>query len=207
MKLPKGRAASLLRLCYGMAAALWVLGCVIRCGVMLYHKMGGAMPSVTVAPEELQTESFAPYSSNEWWTPPDEDPAWYLSTDSDPRIYWQGEGYIETVRLHAEHSYPPGGVALYYLQPGQTDYTEAQKVFARVTGEGEYTFTLGGKYVAGLRIDPDSRGGIPTRFYGVELNPASPWYLRFLPNGGQWLVLLFVPAVAAAWLALFFREE
>ena len=65
--------------------------------VMLNYKLQGEMPQRTVQPAELQTESFAPYSSNQWWTPPDDDPAWYLSTDSDPHIYWQGQGYIETV--------------------------------------------------------------------------------------------------------------
>ena len=52
-------------------------------------------------------------------------PVVYLSTDSDPHIYWQGQGYIETAVLDAAHRLPPGGVALYYLKPGQTDYSEA----------------------------------------------------------------------------------
>src|SRR5699024_6393678 len=149
----------------------------------------GEMPQQTVAPADLTTESFAPYSSNEWWTPPDDDPNWYLSTDNDPHIYWQGQGYIETVRLYAGHRLPPGGVALYYLLPGQTDYTETQKVYATVTATGEYTFALGGKWVTGLRIDPDSVGGVPTLFGGIELNPPTPWYDRFLPSAGPWPVL------------------
>ena len=90
------------------------------------------------------------------------------------------------------------GVALYYLKPGQTDYTEAQKVYAKVTAPGVYTFDLGGQWVTGLRIDPDSVGGVPTLFTGIDLNPARPWYTRFVPTAGWWLVLAFVPAVAAA---------
>ena len=104
--------------------------------------------------------------------------------------------------LDAAHRLPPGGVALYYLKPGQTDYTEAQKVYARVTAPGVYTFDLGGQWVTGLRIDPDSVGGVPTRLDGVVLNPVQPWYLRFVPNGGQWLLLLFAPAVGAAFACL-----
>ena len=156
------------------------------------------MPQTHVDAAELVTESFAPYSSNEWWTPPDDDPAWYLSTDSDPHIYWQGQGYIETVVLDAAHRLPPGGVALYYLKPGQTDYTEAQKVYAKVTAPGVYTFDLGGQWVTGLRIDPDSVGGVPTLFTGIDLNPPRPWYTRFVPTAGWWLVLAFAPAVASA---------
>ena len=174
---------------------------------MLNYKMQGKMPQVTLAPDELTTESFAAYSSNEWWTAPDDDPNWYLSTDSDPHIYWQGQGYIETVELDAAHRLPPGGVALYYLKPGQTDYTEAQKVYAKVTAPGVYTFDLGGQWVTGLRIDPDSVGGVPTLFTGVTLNPDTPWYLRFIPAAGQLLALLFVPAFVAGVFCCFFEKK
>lgn len=199
---PLFRPQQLLLLAYLLAAVLWLVQGLVGSAVMLNYKLKGEMPRQTVNPADLVTESFAPYSSNEWWVAPDDDPAWYLSTDSDPHIYWQGQGYLETVRLYAGHQLPPGGVAMYYLLPGQTDYSEAQKVYANVTGEGEYTFALGGKWVTGLRIDPDSVGGVPTLFHGIELNPDTPWYTRFLPSGGQWLVLLFVPALAAAAVAL-----
>ena len=116
-------------------------------------------------------------------------------------------GYIIRHRNHRVHAALDlvlaivcllGGVALYYLKPGQTDYTEAQKVYARVTAPGVYTFDLGGQWVTGLRIDPDSVGGVPTLFTGIDLNPPRPWYTRFVPTAGWWLVLAFVPAVAAA---------
>ena len=199
---PLFRPQQLLLLAYLLAAVLWLVRCLGGGAVMLNYKLQGKMPQRTLTPAELTTESFAPYSSNEWWTPPDDDPNWYLSTDNDPHIYWQGQGYLETVRLDAAHSLPPGGVALYYLLPGQTDYSEAQKVYAAVTGDGQYTFDLGGRWVTGLRIDPDSVGGVPTLFTGVELNPAAPWYTRCLPSGGQWLLLLFAPALAAAFAGL-----
>lgn len=199
---PLFRPQQILLLAYLLAVVLWLVRGLVGSAVMLNYKWQGKMPQQTVAPEELVTESFAPYSSNQWWTPPDDDPAWYLSTDNDPHIYWQGQGYLETVRLYAGHQLPPGGVALYYLLPGQTDYTEAQKVYATVSGPGEYTFVLGGKWVTGLRIDPDSVGGVPTLFHGIELNPATPWYDRFLPSGGAWLLLLFGPALVAAAVSL-----
>lgn len=169
MRKPLLKARQLLLLAYLLAAVLWVVRCLVGCGVMLNYKLQGKMPQTHVDAAELVTESFAPYSSNEWWTPPDDDQAWYLSTDSDPHIYWQGQGYIETVVLDAAHRLPPGGVALYYLKPGQTDYTEAQKVYAKVTAPGVYTFDLGGQWVTGLRIDPDSVGGVPTLFTGIDL--------------------------------------
>lgn len=202
VKRPLFRPQQLLLLAYLLAVVFWLVQGLLGSVVMLNYKLKGEMPRQTVAPADLTTESFAPYSSNEWWTPPDDNPNWYLSTDSDPHMYWQGQGYIETVRLYAGHRLPPGGVALYYLLPGQTDYSETQKVYANVTDTGVYTFDLGGRWVTGLRIDPDSVGGVPTLFTGIELNPATPWYDRFLPSGGQWLVLLFVPALAAAAVAL-----
>lgn len=210
IKRPLFRPRQLLLLAYLLALVLWLVQGLVGSAIMLNYKLKGEMPRQTVAPADLVTESFAPYSSNQWWTPPDDDPNWYLSTDSDPHIYWQGQGYIETVRLYAGHRLPPGGVALYYLLPGQTDYSETQKVYANVTDTGVYTFDLGGRWVTGLRIDPDSVGGVPTLFGGIELNPPAPWYDRFLPSGGQWLVLLFVPALAAAAAALvlsFFDKE
>ena len=61
--------------------------------------------------------------------------------------------------------------------------------------------------MTGLRIDPDSVGGAPTLFTGIELNPVQPWYLRFVPSAGWWLVLAFVPAVAAALCSLFAKRQ
>lgn len=200
MKKPLLRTRQLFALCYAGAAVVWFLYCLVGSAVMLNHKLGGTMPSVTLTEEDLRFENFARYDSNQWWTAPDEREEWYLSTSNDPQIFWQGMGYIEEVRLHADHLLPPGGVALYYLLPGQTDYSEAQKIFARVEGQGTYVFSLGGKTVTGLRIDPDSVGGVPTLFYDIQLNPATPWYLRFVPGAGQWVLLLAGPAVLAALL-------
>ena len=124
-----------------------------------------------------------------------------------PTFTGKGRVILKQWQLDAAHRLPPGGVALYYLKPGQTDYTEAQKVYAKVTAPGVYTFDLGGQWVTGLRIDPDSVGGVPTLFTGVTLNPDTPWYLRFLPTAGQLLVLLFAPAFAAGMVCSFFEKK
>lgn len=208
MKLRFGlRPRQLLALCYAAAAIFWAAYCATGCGVMLFHRLRGEMPTRTLTADDLTFESLIDYAAYEWETAPDDRPGWYLSSDNDPHIFWQGEAYVETVRLHAEHRLPPGGVALYYLRPGQTDYRETQKVFAAVTAENEYTFALGGVTVTGLRIDPDSVGGVPTRFIDVELNPVTPWFLRFVPSVGWLLVLLTVPAPLAAALAALLRQK
>lgn len=192
----------LLVLCYALAVVLWLVYCFVHSAVALNEKANGRMRSLTLSPEDFTRESFVSYDESEWDDPPEEGENWYLSTDNDSHLFWEGEIYLERVRLDAWHYLPPGSVALYYLKPGQTDYSEAQKVFARVTGDGQYTFDLGGVLVSGLRIDPDNVGGVPTQFTGVQLNPPAFWVEDFLPDGGQWLVLLFGPALVAAFLRL-----
>ncbi len=192
----------LLMLCYLLAVIGWFVMAVFGMVRSVWARSRGDYPRMTLTAEELTLSSFVNYADLEWDTPPYDDPDLYLSTDSDPQIIWQGSGYLESVVLYADHYTPPGSVALYYLLPGQTDFSEQQKVYGAVTAKGEYTFTLGGKTVAGLRIDPDSRGGIATRFTGVQLNPAHSvlWYV--IPRGGQWLLLLSMPAITAAVLKI-----
>lgn len=202
------RTLRLFALCYAVAVILWVVFCLGKCAVMLMHRASGDMPHATLSAEDLTFESFECYLDLEWDTPPDDDPNWYLSTDNDPHIFYDGGGYLETVRLYAKHRLPSGSVVLYYLKPGQTDYSEAQKVYGYVVEDGVYEFDLGGREVSGLRIDPDSVGGVATLFTGIELNPAEFWVWRFVPDGGQLLLLLGLPAVAAAaWTLLRGRRE
>jgi hypothetical protein len=184
--------------CYLTAALIWVLYCLLGSATMLYHKSNGTMPQQVLMASDLTFSSFVNYADREWDTAPDSSPDWYLSTDDDPQITWYGTGYLENVTLHALHLRPAGSVALYYLKPGQTDFSEQQKIYAAANGNGEYTFDLGGRVVSGLRIDPDSVGGVPTKFSGITLNPVRAWYLRFVPNGAQWILLLGLPALAAA---------
>lgn len=192
----------LLALCYALGVMAWLLYAVVSSALMLNHKMDGSMRSLTLTAQDLSYESFLDYDDDPWSTAPDEREDWYLSTDNDPHILWEGEVYVETVRLRVEQLLPPGSVTLYYLKPGQTDYRETQKVYAWQDEDGSYVFDLGGVTVTGLRIDPDSVGGVPTRLLGVEINPATPWYGRFIPKGGQWILLLFGPVVAAAFLSV-----
>ena len=192
----------LLGLCYEVGVMLWLVWAILGSALMLTHKTDGSMRHQILTPEELTYESFRNYDDDPWSTAPDDRGDWYLSTDNDPHILWTGEAYVETVRLQVEQLLPPGSVTLYYLKPGQTDYRETQKVFARQDTDGSYVFDLGGITVTGLRIDPDSVGGVPTRLSGVELNRPTAWYWRFVPDGGQWILLLFGPAVAAGLLSV-----
>ena len=210
MKRTKLTVRQLLALCYAAAAVVWVLRCVLGCGIMLNYKLRGEMPTAVLGPDDLVLESMIDCAADKWTDAPDDRPDWYLTSDNDPHIFWQGEGYIESVRLHAEQLSPPGGVALYYLLPGQTEYSEAQKVVGRLGADNELIFDfgdVGGVYVSGLRLDPDSVGGVYTRLLDVTLNPVTPWPLRFVPGAGALLLLLFAPPLAAAVSALLLRRD
>ncbi len=198
-KRPALRAARCLAVCYVLAAAVWVLRCLMGSGVMLNYKLSGRMPTRTLTLDDLHTESLVPYTAQD---------GWLVSSDADPHLIWEGTAYVENVTLRADYGLPPGSVALYWRGPDETEYRESQKVFARQDADGGYTFALGGRLVGALRIDPDSLGGVPIRVRAVELNPAAPWYRRFLPGGGAWLLLLFGPVLAAAlWRALLPGDE
>lgn len=130
---------------------------------------------------------------------------WYVSTDTDPQLHWTApnpEGiYLETVELRVEQLTPGQAVVLYWKAPGQADFSAAQMVYAQKTADGAYHFDLGGCVVSEIRLDPDSVGGVTTRFNGVTLNPAEGWYTAFVPTATGLVLGLLAPpvAVAALW--------
>ena len=63
---------------------------------------------------------------------------------------------------------------------------------------GSYRFDLGGRQVEEIRIDPDSVGGVITRFDGVQLNPQTPWYQAFVPTTAGVLLFFILLLVAVA---------
>lgn len=127
---------------------------------------------------------------------------WYASTDTDPQLHWiapNPEGiYLETVELRVEQLTPGQAVVLYWKEPGQADFSAAQMVYAQKTADGAYHFDLGGCVVSEIRLDPDSVGGVTTRFNGVTLNPSEGWYTAFVPTATGLVLGLLAPPVAVA---------
>lgn len=122
----------------------------------------------------------------------------FTSTDADPQLYWEGTARVDTVQVQMTQDRPSGGVTLYYLTEGQTDYSEAQKVWADQTAPGVWQFDLGGVDITGLRLDPDSEGGVTSCLSAVTLNPAEPLWRRLIPDAGTLLVLAAAPLLLAA---------
>jgi len=183
-----------LLIAWAAGLALWLLlGCVSLARTAWYAGQGLA-ETKTLALEDFTTAGIRPYDAGE------EGP-WYISTDSDAQLMWQGEAYLDTVWLFVEHQSPPQAVMLYWKTEGQTDFSPRQSVYGIQTAPDVYTFDLGGVKVSEVRIDPDSQGGVVTRFNGVVFNPGLSPLAAFVPGPGEAMLLLFAPplALAAFW--------
>lgn len=122
----------------------------------------------------------------------------FTSTDADPKLFWEGAARVDTVTVYMSQDRPSGGVTLYYRVAGQTDYSERQKAWADQTAPGVWRFELGGVEVTGLRLDPDSEGGVTSCLSAVALNEPRPLWRRLIPDAGALLALAAAPLVLAA---------
>ncbi|GKI15862.1 hypothetical protein CE91St44_23470 [Oscillospiraceae bacterium] len=189
---------------YAAALAVWLLlGCAgLARGA--WYEAKGLRPHAELGWQDLESRSIRAYES-------EEPGVWYVSTDADPQLLWRRDAYLETVVLRMQRAAPGHAPVLYWKDPGQADFSEGKSVYAVETAPGEYTFRLGGRRVSEVRLDPDSVGGIVTRFDGVELNPAGAWYRAFAPGWGGLLLFLALPplavALAAELRALFARPK
>lgn len=186
----------LLAACYLASLLVWLAH---GAGVLVqtaWYAREGLAGQRQLAFEELDPVAVKPYENEQ-----DPNGIWYVSTDSDPRLYWEHSAWVRRVVLRIEHQKPGCGVELYYKLPGQSDYSTRQVAYAERDADGNFVFDLGGLLVSGLRIDPDSVGGVLTRFDGLTLNPPQSWFSVFVPGAGQWLLLLGLPLAAAALVA------
>ncbi|WP_418665846.1 hypothetical protein [Allofournierella sp.] len=176
---------------YAAALAVWLLlGCAYLARGAWYEAKG-LRPHTQLAWQELESSSVRLWESEEAGV-------WYVSTDTDPQLIWRQEAYLETVVLRVLRTTPGHAPVLYWKAPGQADFSEGRSVYAVETAPGEFTFRLGGRRVSEMRLDPDSVGGVVTRFDGVELNPPEGWYWAFVPGWGGLLLFLALPPLALA---------
>lgn len=180
-----------LLLAWAAGLAIWLLlGCASLAKTAWYAREGLA------ATQSLSLEDFTPVGIEPYDA--GEEGPWYISTDGDAQLLWQGDAYLNTVWLFIEHESPPQAVMLYWKTPGQADFSPRQSVYGTLTAPDVYTFDLGGVRVSEVRIDPDSQGGVVTRLDGVVFNP-NQWPLAaFVPGRGAALLLLLAPPAALA---------
>ena len=182
--------------CYLAALLLWLaqgVGVLVQTAWYAHEGIAGER---VLSMDDLEMISIKRYENAQ-----DPDGAWYVSTDSDPQFFWEGNAWVRQVVLDVEHLRPGNGVELYYRLPGQALYSARQTVYAERDAQGRFVFDLGGRLVSGLRIDPDSIGGIPARFNALVIDPPQGWYTAFVPDAGQWLLLLFLPLLLSALVA------
>ncbi|HJB20888.1 MAG TPA: hypothetical protein H9773_04210 [Candidatus Fournierella merdavium] len=180
-----------LLLAWAAGLAIWLLlGCASLAKTAWYARQGLA------ATQSLSLEDFTPVGIEPYDA--GEEGPWYISTDGDAQLLWQGDAYLNTVWLFIEHESPPQAVMLYWKTPGQADFSPRQSVYGTLTAPDVYTFDLGGVRVSEVRIDPDSQGGVVTRLDGVVFNPDQWPLAAFVPGRGAALLLLLAPPAALA---------
>ena len=180
-----------LLLAWAAGLAIWLLlGCA-SLAKTAWHARQGLAATQSLSLEDFTPVGIEPYDAGE------EGP-WYISTDGDAQLLWQGDAYLNTVWLFIEHESPPQAVMLYWKTPGQADFSPRQSVYGTLTAPDVYTFDLGGVRVSEVRIDPDSQGGVVTRLDGVVFNPDQWPLAAFVPGRGAALLLLLAPPAALA---------
>ena len=199
------KARQLLVLAYLLAAVFWVVRCLVGCGVMLNYQLQGKMPQTHLDAAELVTESFAPYSSNEWWTRRTMTLRGIFRPTATPASTGRG-------RVYRNRGFGRGAQAAPGRRSAVLPETRPDRLhrgaegLCRVTAPGVYTFDLGGKWVTGLRIDPTVWAACrPLHRHRAE--PRAAVVSAVYTSAGWWLVLAFGPAVAAAFCSLFAKRQ
>jgi len=177
------------------AILIWLLVWCAGGAQTLFYLCRGLAGTQELAPGDWTLSSLV-----ETENPVTGESGWLVSTDTDPRMEWTGERFVSTVTLTLSSLRPTGAVVLYYKTPGQTDYSVEQMVYAQKIGEDTYEFSLGGKYVTALRIDPASNGAVFLKPGTAVIDRPGGWLRCLVPHGLQWMVLLAAgPVLAALW--------
>ena len=178
---------------YLAAAVLFLLGCGVGCARGAYYRGRGLAGHRILTAENVTYQSIRPYDTD---IPAGE--TWFVSTDTDPQLLWEGDAWAERGVRHVQQHKPATGVELYYRAAGQTEFDTRHVVYGVPDGSGGYVFDLRGQHVSGLRIDPDSVGGVLTKFDGVDLNAPRPWWKALVPTGAEGVLLALAPLTLAA---------
>lgn len=187
---------------YGLAMAIWILYAgMLQLKSLWYTSQGKGGESV-ILPSQMELVALVeqkPFSEL-----PKGD--WLVSSDSDPQIRWECNGwYLEQVQLNMETLWPTGAVVLYYRTAQQPDFLPTQMVYAKQTQQGTYVFQLPGVMVEEIRIDPASQGGVILQVEGMETK--SNGVTTFVPSWQQGALLLGLPPVGVALWSLLPRKK
>lgn len=178
-------------ICYAVALVVYLGVCTA--GLLRGSGVGGAAETA-IPLEELSLSGFEPRG---------ETPGLFVSTGTDPQIYYEPEAPFRAagLRFTAQSVNKPGGeMVLYTRGPGDETYSERRKLWAAQAPDGSWYFDLGGEY-AGLRFDPDTAGGVLWQVEALSLVHTKPALYYYLPDGPTVAALVLLPAFGAALLA------
>ena len=192
----KSEAARLLAAFYLAALLIALVSGGVRLAKSRYYQAKGNRPCSVAELADFELRSILPAER-----PEDADPEtegqWFVSTDADPQMLISVNGYLDTVVLNMERLSVGYAPVLYWTNPGQADFSEAQAVYGKKIGPDRYEFDLKGQMAETMRIDPDSVGGVIACLKGVEINPARSAFRAFCPSAKTILLLLALPLLAA----------
>lgn len=171
---------------------LFMAGCV-RLAKGAYYENKGLRVHQQLGYHDLEPVGIIPFQSNA-----KDGKDWFVSTDADPQFHLKQEVYLESVQLDMQQVGFGGATVLYWKTPGQQDFSEAQSVYGREIAPGSFLYELNGVKVSEIRLDPDSAGGIITRFDGLTLNPQRNFAWAFCVGWKGLLMLLTVPLFLVA---------
>ncbi len=177
----------LLPLCYAAAALLWLAIAALALWRDSARLQNGSLVRRVLQPWEFTSTSGVVY---------DEAARTFASTDPDPQFIYRPEAPEAMTRFvfRARPLNKGGGeMVLYYNTAPEQNFSEARKLWARRSAEGEWYFDLGGREIAALRFDPDSVGGVFWRCEGMVLNERIAPLYYFVPDAQGLVLLLCLP--------------
>lgn len=172
---PKKRVAAL----YALALGLYLL---VSLAATVFDY---ALPQHTLPLQAARMENLQP-----------EGDSWYISTNADPQLHFTGlSTWVRRVVLQCRFEDVPGEIDLYYMRPGDADFSTSRRVWGRLLANGSYEFILPPGPIAALRVDPGSLAANRVALQGVLLNTAKPVWAYFAPSLRQLLALALWPAL------------
>lgn len=195
MKRWKKRPPALIPLlCYGAAAALWL---VLSTAFLLGDaaaRLTGRLAAQPLPLEQFEMISLEPRGDGDW-----------MATNPDPQLIWiNPDGRtVRSLTLTVQHTDRIGEMALYYIEKDGDPFGREQRTQPIDNGDGSFTFILPACKVYALRLDPCSTAQL-LQDVSVAVNVDCPVALYFTPSYKQLFALLLFPGLAACGLNILF---
>ena len=144
---------------YLAAAMLFLLGCGVGCARGAYYRGRGLAGHRTLTAENVTYQSIRPYDTD---IPAGE--TWFVSTDTDPQLLWEGDAWVERCnqavqRYIAAHTDEHGYTLFFDPEAGGfTTVDENTRFYIRADGVPvlvfqEYTIAAGSAGIVEIPVE------------------------------------------------------